>query len=56
MKESIALSEEKSIRALDELDVSEIGFASASGFDFTSSSFLLISGEDLYNLREALSS
>lgn len=52
MQESLAVSEERKIRMIEGLDVREIGFAAANGFDFTSEEVLLISGDDLYDLPD----
>lgn len=49
MTESLASSQAEKIRKINGIDVRKIGFASANGFDFDSSDFLLISGEDIYN-------
>ncbi len=51
MTKNIAMLEENKIRMINGLDVKEIGFASANGFDFDSSN-LMISGSDLYALKD----
>lgn len=49
MTESLAAEEAGKIRAIKEFHPRRIGFASISGFSFSSSDCILVSGDDLYD-------
>ena len=46
--------EQRQVRRIPELPIGRVGFVCTTGFDFDSSDFDLISGEDLYRLRCAV--
>lgn len=43
------MKERRQLEDIKGIDVSSVGFVSSAGFDFQSSDFILISGEDLYS-------
>ena len=48
---SVALEEERKIKAIKELKIKGVGFACSSGFDFENpDNWVMLSGRDLYSL------
>ena len=51
MSESECRTEEEQVRAIPQVKVGDIGFVCIGGFDFESTRYRLVDGDDLYGLQ-----